>query len=152
MDPRELILMFKDLNEGSFALQQHIKGLAPDTFKQVYNKIKMRSQDPAIKERREEDALYEAKHHFLGLFEEINKQYVAQLRTNDKLEAEFQYSEFSLVRSYVREEQQHKKFLLKEVLEVVQGAILKLYIELDSTGKQLTDFFTDFGGNGEADS
>jgi len=88
----------------------------------------------------------------MGLFEEINKQYVAQLRTNALLEADFQYSEFSLVRSYIREEQQHKKFLLKDVLEVVQGAILKLYIELDQTGKKLNDFFADFGGNGEADS
>jgi hypothetical protein len=41
---------------------------------------------------------------------------------------------------------------LKDVLEVVQGAILKLYIELDQTGKKLNDFFADFGGNGEADS
>ena len=79
LDPRELVLMFKDLHEGSNAIAMHIKYPPPDTFKQVHSKLKMRSGHAIMKE---EDALTEAKKRFMGIFEEINKRYVGELRNN----------------------------------------------------------------------
>jgi len=35
LDPREIVLMFKDLHEGSFAMAAHIKYPPQDTFKQI---------------------------------------------------------------------------------------------------------------------
>ena len=50
----------------------------------------------------EADCLIEAKRAFLVLFEEVNKRYVSEIRNNPTVEADFSYSDFSLIKEYLR--------------------------------------------------
>ena len=69
--------------------------------------------------KKEEDALLEAKKTFLGLFEQINQRYIAEMRNNPDVEADFTYSEFSMQRDCIRMEKNNKKYPLRDILEVV---------------------------------
>jgi hypothetical protein len=123
LDPREIVLLFKDLHEGSYSISGHLKyGTAhkSDLFKGIYDDIKMKSNDKIGKSY--EQSLQEAKQKFLPLFESINSRYIAELRTNPDAEAVFTYSKFSPVFDTIKTDKgtgTGKKFSLVDILEVV---------------------------------
>jgi hypothetical protein len=52
LDPREIVLMFKDLHEGSYAISGHLKyGTAhkTDIFKAIFDEIRMKSDEKNFK-------------------------------------------------------------------------------------------------------
>jgi hypothetical protein len=89
----------------------------------------------------------QAKRCFLSLFELVNQRYIAELRNNPDVEADFTYSQFSQFEECIKTEKKNKKFPLKDILEVVQAALLKLYIELEPNSQKISRFFSEYGGD-----
>jgi hypothetical protein len=73
-----------------------------------------------------------------GLLEVINSKYVAELRKDPSKQAEFIHSKYSLVSDVLKTEE---KFLLKDILSLVQTALMKMYIEADMQDK-IHSFFS----------
>jgi len=69
------------------------------------------------------------------------------LRNNPDVEADFTQSEFSQFNECIKTEKNKKKFPLKDILEVVQAALLKLYIELEPNTQKISRFFSEYGGD-----
>jgi hypothetical protein len=67
----------------------------------------------------------EAKEAVKGLLEFLNAKYLSELRKDGDKKAEFIYSKFSYERNKIRDEPKY----LRDILKLVQTAILKLYIE-----------------------
>jgi hypothetical protein len=80
----------------------------------------------------------EAKDAMRGLLEIINAQYVAQLRKDPNKQAEFIHSKYSLMADVLNVDE---KFLLRDILELVQTALMKMYIEADMQEK-IHEFFS----------
>lgn len=72
-----------------------------------------------------------------GLLEIINAQYIAQLRKDPNKQAEFIHSKYSLMDGILNVDE---KFLLKDILSIVQTALMKMYIEADMQEK-IIEFF-----------
>jgi hypothetical protein len=72
LDPREIVLMFKDLHEGSFAMAAHIKYPPVEVFKTRIQNFKMQHTGTPLANFQEADSILEAKKQFLSLFELIN--------------------------------------------------------------------------------
>jgi hypothetical protein len=76
--------------------------------------------------------------------EVLNAKYVAELRKDPNKEAEFTKSAFSDIAPKIRED----KYKLKDILGLVQMAIIKMYIEADKDGdmeNKVQDFFNEMG-------
>lgn len=73
-----------------------------------------------------------------GLLEIINAKYVAELRKDPSKQAEFIHSKYSLMDGVLNTEE---KFFLKDILSLVQTALMKMYIEADMQDK-IHDFFS----------
>jgi hypothetical protein len=72
LDPREIVLMFKDLHEGSFAMAAHIKYPPVEVFKTRIQNFKMQHTGTPQANFQEADSILSAKKQFLGLFELVN--------------------------------------------------------------------------------
>lgn len=95
IDPRELILLFKDLYDSSPTIRKyHVKQQPRHFLKQLLQNIKMNSMG-ADSNFDEIDKHREAKEAFRGLLEILNAKYAAELRKDPNKDAEFLYSKFS---------------------------------------------------------
>lgn len=65
----------------------------------------------------------------------LNDKYVSELRTDPNKEAEFMTSQFSNIASIIRKE----NYKLKDILGIVQMAIVKMFIEADENGNLIND-------------
>jgi hypothetical protein len=79
-----------------------------------------------------------------GLLEIINSKYVAEVRKDSSKIADFIHSKYSLVGGILKEEE---KFLLKDILGLVQTALMKMYIEADMQEK-IHEFFSQISSSG----
>lgn len=75
----------------------------------------------------------------LSLLETWNAKSVAEISKDENKEAKFLYSKFSPYSDCIRIE---NKFPLREVLQIVQTTILKMYVDTNQTRK-IYDFFGD---------
>lgn len=126
IDPRELILLFKDLYETSNSLKKMVQGVQTTFLRSYLQQYFMNNQGtPEIEKRHKE-----AKDAIRGLLEVLNAKYVAELRKDPNKEAEFTKSAFSDIAPKIRED----KYKLKDILGLVQMAIIKMYIEADKDG------------------
>ena len=82
----------------------------------------------------------EAKEAVKELLEILMQKYLAELRKDPDKKAEFMYSQFSMVHQYIRVNEEKT---LKEILSLVQTAIIKLYIESNQQEK-VSAFFSQF--------
>ena len=80
----------------------------------------------------------EAKEAMRGLLEIINAKYVAEVRKDSSKPADFIHSKYSLMDGILKVEE---KFLLKDILSLVQTALIKMYIEADIQEK-IHEFFS----------
>jgi hypothetical protein len=74
----------------------------------------------------------------------LNAKYVAELRKDPNKEAEFMVSDFSDIAKKIVK----KRYQLKEIVSIVQMAIIKMFIEADVDGNMETkvqDFFNEMG-------
>jgi hypothetical protein len=90
----------------------------------------------------------EAREEIRRLLEIINSKYVAELRKDPNKDAEFMISQFSDIEKKINKEKQK----LKDILSLVQMAIIKLYVDTDNNGdmeSKVQDFFNEmtFGQN-----
>jgi hypothetical protein len=112
IDPREIILLFKDLYQTSQQLQASHVRQPPKAFllqtlqnAQQMNKI---GGNFNIEQKHAE-----AKEAMRGLLEIINAKYVAELRKDPNKVADFIHSKYSLMDGILKEDE---KFLLKDIL------------------------------------
>ncbi len=140
IDPRELILLFKDLYDTSNNLKKMVVGV-PTTFLRNYlqNFYLNNTSTPEIEKKHKE-----AKDAIRGLLEKLNAKYVSELRKDPNKEAEFMVSTFSDISAKIRGD----RYKLKDILSLVQMAIIKMYIEADKDGDmepKVLDFFNEMG-------
>ena len=90
----------------------------------------------------------EAKEAVQGLLEILNAKYLSELRKDVDKKAEFIYSQFSEVHYQIKKEEPK---LLREILELVQTAIIKLYIEKNQQDR-IYDFFNNYAGQSAVQS
>ena len=86
----------------------------------------------------------EARDEIRGLLVILNAKYVAELRKDPNKEAEFMVSDFSDIAKKIVK----KRYQLKEIVSIVQMAIIKMFIEADVDGNMETkvqDFFNEMG-------
>ena len=93
----------------------------------------------------EEQKNSDAKDKMRELLEILNAKYIDALRNDPLKEAEFLYSQFSPFKQCIKTTE---KFLLKDILSLVQTNILKMYIEKNDEEK-IYEFFN--AGNQSAD-
>jgi len=91
IDPRELILLFKDLYETSTSLRKMVQGV-PTTYLRAYmlQNIMQNSNSSDIDKKHKE-----GKEAIRNLLEILNKKYINELRKDPNKEAEFMESQFS---------------------------------------------------------
>lgn len=80
-----------------------------------------------------------------GLLEIINSKYVAEIRKDSSKQAEFIHSKYSLMDGVLNVDE---KFLLKDILSLVQTALMKMYIEADMQEK-IHEFFSQISSSGQ---
>lgn len=140
VDPRELILLFKDLYETSNNIKKMITQM-PNTFMRGYiQNYYMNNLGSHDIEKRHKEARLEIR----GLLERLNGKYVAELRKDPNKEAEFMVSNFSDVAGMIRPD----RYKLKDILGLVQMAIIKMYVEADNSGDmedKVQQFFNEMG-------
>ena len=74
----------------------------------------------------------------------LNAKYVAELRKDPNKEAEFMVSDFSDIAKKIVK----KRYNLKDIVSIVQMAIIKMFIEADVDGNmevKVQDFFNEMG-------
>ena len=74
----------------------------------------------------------------------MNAKYVAELRKDPNKEAEFMVSDFSDIAKKIVK----KRYNLKDIVSIVQMAIIKMFIEADVDGNmevKVQDFFNEMG-------
>lgn len=74
----------------------------------------------------------------------LNAKYVAELRKDPNKEAEFMVSEYSDIAKKIVK----KRYNLRDIVSLVQMAIIKMYIEADKDGdmeSKVQDFFNEMG-------
>jgi hypothetical protein len=92
-----------------------------------------------------EDKNREAKEAIRGLLEILNAKYVSELRKDPHKEAEFLTSNYSPLDKTLKHDMKVK---LRDILQLVQIAIVKMYVEADIDGKlepKIIDFFGELG-------
>lgn len=112
-------------------------------YLQQYYNVNIQST-PEIERRHKE-----AKDAIRGLLEILNAKYVAELRKDPNKEAEFMVSNFSDIAVKIVQ----KRYMLREIVSIVQMAIIKMYIEADKDGDMETkvqDFFNEMGNTSSA--
>lgn len=136
VDPRELILLNKELYDTSAKLKNVCLSVPDLTIKQIVSSIASRSgATPDIAKRTKEgqDAIR-------SLLEIFNSKYVAELRKDPNKEIEFMVSTYSNVAQKIRQEKQK----LRDIVGHIQTAIVKMYIDADYNGDmemKVYDFF-----------
>jgi hypothetical protein len=93
-------------------------------YLQQYYNVNIQST-PEIERRHKE-----AKDALRSLLEMLNAKYVAELRKDPNKEAEFMVSEYSDIAKKIVK----KRYNLREIVSLVQMAIIKMYIEADKDG------------------
>ena len=98
IDPRELILLFKDLYDTSNNLKKMVVGM-PSTFLRSYlqSYYMNNTSTPEIDKKHKE-----AKDTIRGLLEKLNAKYVSELRKDPNKEAEFMVSKFSDIAAKIK--------------------------------------------------
>jgi len=138
VDPRELILLFKDLYETSTALKKQVQGVPTVYLRNYLQHFYMNnSNSPDIEKKHRE-----AKRAIRELLLIINTKYVNELRKDPNKEAEFMVSQFSDIHQKITTER--KK--LRDILQLVQMAIIKMFIEADQNSdleQKVFDFFNE---------
>lgn len=107
-------------------------------YLQQYYNVNIQST-PEIERRHKE-----AKDALRSLLEMLNAKYVAELRKDPNKEAEFMVSEYSDIAKKIVK----KRYNLREIVSLVQMAIIKMYIEADKDGdmeNKVQDFFNEMG-------
>jgi hypothetical protein len=92
-----------------------------------------------------EDKNREAKEAIRNLLEILNAKYVSELRKDPHKEAEFLHSDYSPLDKTLKRDM---KIKLREILQLVQMAIVKMYVEADDNGnleRKVIDFFAELG-------
>lgn len=135
-------MLFKDLYETSTNIKKMVMGV-PTTFLRNYlqNFYMNNTSTPEIDKKHKE-----AKEMIRGLLERLNAKYVAELRKDPNKEAEFMVSTFSDVAGKIRQD----RYKLKDILGLVQMAIIKMYVEADNNGdmeSKVQDFFNEMGNS-----
>lgn len=146
VDPRELILLFKDLYDLSTSIRKHVVGVPQVFLRNYLHQHYMQgnpNQNPDVERKYKE-----AREEIRRLLEIINSKYVAELRKDPNKDAEFMISQFSDIEKKINKEKQK----LKDILSLVQMAIIKLYVDTDNNGdmeSKVQDFFNEmtFGQN-----
>lgn len=126
VDPRELILLNKELYDTSAKLKNVCLSVPDLTLRQIVTNAFNRSgvtPDIAKRTREAQDAIR-------SLLEIFNSKYVAELRKDPNKEIEFMVSTFSGVASKIRQEKQK----LRDIVGHIQTAIVKMYIDADQNG------------------
>ena len=139
------MLLFKDLTNSQVLIQDHLKAYPVNYLVDTYRKTHaIDRSDPNFNLDQKH---HEAKDAVRGLLEILNNKYLSELRKDEDKKAEFMYSMFSDVHNQIKKEEPK---LLREILELVQTAIIKLYIE-GNRQDRIYDFFNTYAGqNGSA--
>ena len=129
IDPRELILLFKELYESSYKLRDEMLMRKPAYFMpKIIEQVNLNTQTRGFQPL---EKLTQAKRHFLSLFEVLNAKFAGELKKDLDKEVKFLYSKFSPVADCIRQE----KILLKDMLNLVQTNLIKLYVDLKEKDK-----------------
>lgn len=140
VDPRELILLNKDLYDTSAKLKLICLSVPDLDVRKLVTSVQGNfgtTPDISKKTKEIQDAIR-------VVLEQCNSKYVDELRKDPNKEVEFMVSEFSPVASKIRRD----KVKLREIVGHVQTAIVKLYLEADNNGdmeKKVYDFFNEIG-------
>ena len=137
IDPREIILLFKELYITSTQLQaNHVRQPPKVNLMQVLQNSQMMNIIPDHVNIN--DKHREAKEAMRGLLEIINAKYVAELRKDPSKPVEFIHSKYSFTADVLNVDD---KFPMKDILSLVQTALMKMYIEADMQD-QIHSFFS----------